>query len=638
MGLSLDMLRRHVPGYAGSFAAMVLAAALMSGSLSLAVGAVALDGVDVAAATPEDAARLKGVSQIMGSIGGLTAFVATLVSIVLIASTVSFVVQGRRRELAMLRLCGARPGQVLRLVTGEVAALSLVAGVCGTLFAVLIGRGYLAIFGATYDLPAGLTVNAHAAPLAAGVLLTVGVAVLAALAPARKVSRVQPIEALTEGSSRRRPMSVPRWALGVLAALVALGIQFVPADLPQEVFVWVVLGQGLMALLALVQLAPVVVAPVSRVVCGLIARVAPGPGTLAQGHSSWNAARTASLASPALLLVAVPGVFFTTFFGLSEAGAAVTLRTLHADAVVELPAGSVDVGTATAPIDGVDVLAPAFITTDDFWDISGSELEPHQLLATDLPALDRVVDLEVTGDLAAVHGTQVAVDATSERKIGDVVTLRGPQNREVDVTVVAVVGNAPVDREIMVDLKTFDLQGIDAEFRTWLLGFSDGVTADSATPAVQQALGGDARLMSAAGWSQGLTDAGNRQSTTSLLIMLGGSSLLCVLAIGVSIMTALRERQGEFALSRRAGAAPGAIQASTIIESLTVLVVAAVLAAGVIGAVWVRMLSNFNALDVGVAPPVPFAQLGWFALAGLAMALLATVGGTQWALRAIRLG
>ena len=529
------------------------------------------------------------------------------------------------------------PGQVVRLVTGEVALLSLVAGVLGALFAVPIGRGYLALFATTYALPPGLTINPHVTALLAGVLLTVVVAVLAALAPARKVSRVQPIEAMSEGSSRRRPMSVLRWVLGVLAALVAVGIQFVPADLPQELFVWVVLLQGLMALLALVQLAPVVVAPISRVVCGLIARVAPGPGTLAQGHSSWNAARTASLASPALLLLAVPGIFFMTFFGLSEAGSAVQLRGIHADAVVDQGAGPVATDPAVARVAGVRVAAPTAITTEDFWDVGAAELEAHQLLATDLVALGEVNDLEIAGDAAAVRGDQIAVIANSSKQIGDVVQLRGPQNRVVEATVVARVDGLPIEREVIVDAATFDLQGIEAEHRTWMLALDEGSTPDSVTPALRQALGADAEVKTVRAWSDQLTSDGNRQSTTSLLILLGGASLLSLLAIGVSIMTALRERQGEFALSQRAGAEPGSIQASTLIETLTVLVIAVLLAAGVLGAVWVRLLSNFNALDVGIAPPVPLAELGWFAFAGLVMALAATIGGTQWALRAVRM-
>ena len=111
--------------------------------------------------------------------------------------------------------------------------------------------------------------------------------------------------------------------------------------------------------------------------------------------------------------------------------------------------------------------------------------------------------------------------------------------------------------------------------------------------------------------------------------------VLAVLAIGVSLMTSLRERQDEFALSRRAGATPELIHRSTLIETIAVLAIAFALGAGVIAVVWGRLAQNFAATDVGMVPGVP-GMLGWFVLTGAVMALIATVGGTSWALRSIR--
>lgn len=74
---------------------------------------------------------------------------------------------------------------------------------------------------------------------------------------------------------------------------------------------------------------------------------------------------------------------------------------------------------------------------------------------------------------------------------------------------------------------------------------------------------------------------------------------------------------------------------STLIESVAVLVIAFALGAAVVAVVWTRLAQNFAAAGVGVAPGAP-GMLGWFVLAGSVMALVATVGGTAWALRAIR--
>lgn len=132
-----------------------------------------------------------------------------------------------------------------------------------------------------------------------------------------------------------------------------------------------------------------------------------------------------------------------------------------------------------------------------------------------------------------------------------------------------------------------------------------------------------------------MTDENNQQITTSLLVVIGGSCLLAVLAIGVSLMTSLRERQDEFALSRRVGASPALVHRSTLIESVAVLAIAFALGAAVVAVVWTRLAQDFVATGLGIAPGAP-GMLGWFVLARSVMALVATVGGTAWALRAIR--
>lgn len=639
--LSWAMLRKHVPGYAGAFAAMVLAAALMGGSLSLTFAARSLDGVDPAAFSPEQWAGVTQYAGFMQMIGGTTAFVAILVSSILIASLVSFVVAGRRRELAMLRLTGARPGQIVRMVTGEVALLSAAASVVGVALATGVGGAYLALFSSTYTTVPGLFVGVHPEAMLAGALLTVLVAVAAAVGPARTGGRVAPIEALQEGSSRRKPMTAKRWIVGGLAVAGALALLLVPAGLDLSVFTMLVMLQGFLAIIGLVQLAPVIVAPVSRLVCGLVARVAPGPGTLAQGHASWNAARTASLANPALLLVAVPAVFLVTTFGLTEGLSVLSLRTLHADAVATQPAGDAraDVAAVSA-IDGVAAASPAFITASEFYEQTPLMLEAHQLHLVDFDSLATMVDLDVVaGDLAAVEGTHIAAIQNSDRHVGDVLSLKGPSGT-MDLTIVATVDNVPGSRELLADLATFDTRGVTTEHREWFLDLADGVTPQDVAGPVSAALAPDApesvRVDSSADFVKRLDRESNQQVMTSVLIMIGGACLLAALAIAVSQVTGLRERRAEFALSRRAGGQPGAIQASTLIETLAVLVIAFTLALAVVGLVWARVWQNFQAQGIGALPPVPWDILGAFALVGTVIALVSAVAGTRWALRAIR--
>lgn len=638
-GLSMALLREHRWGYLGAVASAVLASALVTGSMSLLAAANKMDGVTTTGLDAFEASRVDGAAMMMAMLGGMTAFVAVLVSVILVSSTMSFVVQGRRRELALLRLSGASRGQVRSIIRRESLLLGLVAGLVGSAFGVPIGRAYVALFGGTYDLPEGFTVFFHPETIVAGVVLTTLVTVVGASRPARRVSRVEPVEALSGATQSAKPMSVGRWVLGVGGAVGVVAMFLLPADLPPDTFIWAALGQGVLALVALVQLAPVVVSPIANAVCSLVGRASTGAGVLAQGHAGWDRARTASLANPAVLLLAVPGIFFTTFLGLGDAGAVTMGRALNADIVAESGPGPAAVDLdALSGVPGIAAAAPVAITRAD-WFAPADPTIPIaggvQMGATDLVALAQLQNLEVTGaSLAEVTGTKVAASGAGHVP-GERTTLTGPEGRSVEVEVVSVISGGVALREYLVDAATFDLQRGHAEYRTWFIRLEPGADPVEVTDAVARALPG-ARVQDAAAWTQGMTDDGNRQVTTSLLVAIGGSCLLAVLAIGVSLLTSLRERQSEFAMSRRAGATEGLIHRSTLIETVAVLAIAFVLGGGVIAVAWGRLTQNFAATDLGIVPGVP-SVLGWFVLAGTATALVATVGGTSWALRSIRL-
>ncbi len=57
--------------------------------------------------------------------------VAVFMSIFVVGSTFGFVVATRRRQLGLLRLVGATPRQVRRMILGESALVAVVAAVIG---------------------------------------------------------------------------------------------------------------------------------------------------------------------------------------------------------------------------------------------------------------------------------------------------------------------------------------------------------------------------------------------------------------------------------------------------------------------------------------------------------------------------
>lgn len=65
-----------------------------------------------------DAEQLTSVVALPGTAAGVTGFVSVFVT----ASTFAFVIALRTRELGLLRMAGATPGQVRRTLLGEAAA------------------------------------------------------------------------------------------------------------------------------------------------------------------------------------------------------------------------------------------------------------------------------------------------------------------------------------------------------------------------------------------------------------------------------------------------------------------------------------------------------------------------------------
>jgi ABC-type antimicrobial peptide transport system permease subunit len=123
-----------------------------------------------------------------GSLLGGFAALALVIAVVGIYGVMSYLVTQRARELGVRIALGARPRDILRLVLREGLRLSALGA----------GLGLLAAFGATRVLGRLLYEVSPADPLTyAGVtLLLIAVVLVTCYIPARRATRVDPIEAL----------------------------------------------------------------------------------------------------------------------------------------------------------------------------------------------------------------------------------------------------------------------------------------------------------------------------------------------------------------------------------------------------------------------------------------------------------
>src|SRR6202008_4222606 len=127
--------------------------------------------------------------------------IALLVGAFVIFNTLSITVAQRPREFATLRTLGASRKQVLRSVRLARLVIGLVASTIGLFLRFGMAKGLLVLFSALgVDRPDGGTVFA-ARTVIVSLLVGTGVTLLAAIAPARRATRVPPIAAVRAGST-----------------------------------------------------------------------------------------------------------------------------------------------------------------------------------------------------------------------------------------------------------------------------------------------------------------------------------------------------------------------------------------------------------------------------------------------------
>lgn len=244
------------------------------------------------------------------------AAIGLIVGTFIIYNTFSMIVAQRVRELALLRAIGAARGQVMRSVMLEAVVVGLLGSVVGLGVGIGLAAGLQALLSSTgTGLPSGSLVVGPGAIIAC---LVVGVVVttVSALAPARRASKVAPVEAMresqTDGSATLRVRTIVAVVLAVLAvAALAIGAGGKGGGAAGLV------GLGALGtIIAVVCGAPALARPVVGFLGLLFAKPFGKLGQLARTNATRNPRRTAATAfalTLGLMLVAIIGTLGASF-------------------------------------------------------------------------------------------------------------------------------------------------------------------------------------------------------------------------------------------------------------------------------------------------------------------------------------
>ncbi len=549
-------------------------------------------GVDaeVTTATDRAASESADVAEALGFLTtALLAFagIALFVGSFLIANTFSIVVAQRAREFALLRAVGASSGQVRTAVLVEALLVGVVASTVGLLLGIGLATLLPVVLEATgLSLPTGDAVIAGRT-VAAAYIVGVVVTVLASILPARRASRVAPVEAM-RGAATSPAASLTRRTIGgaalaiIGAALLVIGLA---GSIPQPL---AVVGAGAaITFVGVSLLAPLLADPLARTLGAIPARFSV-PGRIAQGNARRDPRRTASTASALMIGLALVSAVSILTASIQGAVSDALGDQLRADFIVQNGGGN-------APFQPL----PRSVSEDLRGDPSIAAVTPISIVqaadtdddvltvgAVDTTAVDDLLALDVTAGAVTDLGDDgiALLDDVAEARdvaIGDTLALTFRDGTVAELEVRATFASSDlIGTAYLVSLDALETAGVEATVLVVLASAVDDlVTARAAIDAATTVSPG------AEVQDQAEFRAAQQASIDGVLnLMLGLLALAIVIALlGITNTLALAviERTREIGLLRAVGMERGQTRRMVLWESVIVAGFGAVLGIGV---------------------------------------------------------
>lgn len=560
--------------------------------------------------------------------------IATFVGAFLIFNTFTITMAQRQREFALLRALGASRGQVRTMVASEALTVGLLGATLGLASGFVVApalRAIIAAFGA--DLPTTATVFS-ARTVLVGFVVGMAVTAAASLLPARRASRVAPIEALRDAAAPPGRGAVPRGpvlagvAIGVVGtALLTLSLLGVVDDDTGTAFAGG--GAGLL-FLATTLITPILVGPLARLLGRPLQRLFGLPGRLAQDNAARQPGRTA-ITSSALMIGLALVVFATVFAaGLRETLRGDIERVVAAPVVVQAADGAF----AGVPASVTDVIrkAPGVQAAGavGFGRVvvrgrnASLTVFDAEALRTGLVTLQRSDGGSGTGDpgRGAAYVTDTVATGIGARTGGRIVA-RGTNGRDLPLRVVGIVqGSASAVSGVVVNGETAAELGTTEPFF---------VVARGERAAVARALARDYPATEALTRADWITDQTGQVNQLLGLVyaLLGLSVLVALFGIVNTLTLSIQERVRELGLLRAVGATRAQVRRMVLLEAVITALLGALLGAA-LGFVLAAAVGV--TLD-GFALSIPLGQIaGLIVLTGL----LGVVAAIRPARRAAR--
>ncbi|HEY6576643.1 MAG TPA: FtsX-like permease family protein [Mycobacterium sp.] len=637
--LSWATFRDRWPLFVGAIVAVAVGVALVQASLLTLISA-ATPSIPTGLSHDQELLLRDGYTgavSLAGMMTGISAFVAVFI----VASTFAFTGAQRRRDLALLRLVGARRRQVRKLIFGEALVLGTLGSLAGILLGVLIAPVEVRLLARPGLVPA--TFHAEWRPWIVAVSLAVGIGISVAgsFGAARRAARVRPLEGL-HAVNGDRVMTVSRWAIGLSSSAGAVAMIAAATSLGGTAAMNMSIGIALVAVIALSALSPTVVPLVNRLVRVFSRLLFPRSRLTELVHANVGdgVRRSASTAAPIILLVGLV-VGMAGAIGVITAGAEQEAeRNVDADLVVT---SSSHIGGQLSDVPHVEAVSeesPVLVEVLERLTNGSSSYAVVHAVAVDPTSYQQTHHVTaIAGELDDLKGDTVALDtdyaSVIHVQLGDVATIR-VDGVAHDMRVVAVLPSTLNGREVLLPDR-YSRAGTSSNYlvRTTDPDDSQGVAADirRLPDRSLSGRGDDVSVSTAKAW---IADDVAKQSSERrylLIAILGLATVYMLIAMVNAVVIGAASRRAEFAIARLTGLSRAQVVRMALWESMAVVVVGVVLggiaaaftiggvAAGVSDVVGSRVL------------PLPWAMFGVLTLGAVVIvgttSVLTTLAATR---------
>jgi putative ABC transport system permease protein len=617
---------------------------------SLAGGrAVVLSGDDLTRIDPDDTGGSTALANAQAMAGSTTGL-AVCVAVFVVVATFAFATEQRRRELALLRLVGAAPRQVRRMVLGEALLIGLAAALTGCLLAPF-GTVPLRSWMLGHDVaPSWFTIPFNVVPLLISFVIGVAAALAGSAATLLRVSLIRPIEVLHESAVERRGMTPIRWLLGIgmLAGAIVAGIEITRTTPYLAATVRKYEAVPVLYVGAVTLLSPILLRPVTRLLIGPLRGSAKAGPLLVRENILTSRRRTAATVAPIVVAVGLVGTLLT----MQKSGDAAVLarqrQEVHAAAVV-VPGGDPGIDARTLArlraVPGVRV-TPVAAMNVRIGTAHGEQIDSLTTNAVPTKAMgDTVRPPVLSGSLASLPENFLVIDEhaaeSDDLSVGQHVVALLPTGRQVPTVIAAVVarglhGDDTYVSSTLADALTTSQVYLDSAVGTGT-GTGTGSRLDAQqTAAVNQALAdsGD-HVMTYDVYLKAQRSHAARQTNNAAVVILGIALAYALIAVANTLIMAMAGRRREFALLELAGTVRGQIMKVAAAEAAVAVVVGTVLAAVATVLAAVTQHASLSRLVTAAPTVIPWTQI-WGTIAICALVALATASAATWSATRLR--